>query len=180
MSGLLQPTHATLPPALDQPNSHSHPQTTPSAPPPPPPPHVDPPASPDNAHDDSESDGGNVSDGGTKEPFANLNLDERRFEDDKRRTNRKAQLVMGPPLGQAQAQDGSAQGALAQQGDQVIEGQALAENQDILADLDDDALDLELTHLRLRTLRGLGIERFRKVQVSRSHSVPCCRRVLGC
>ncbi|BGP38749.1 protein phosphatase regulatory subunit Sds22 [Rhodotorula kratochvilovae] len=121
---------------------------------------TDPAAPPPPAGDDgesSESDGGNVSEGGTKEPFANLKLDERHFEDDKRRTDRKAQLVMGPPLGEETSQGGAQQ-------DQVIEGEQLAENEDILADLDDDALDLELTHLRLRTLRGLGIERFRKVQ----------------
>ncbi|GAA5969754.1 hypothetical protein JCM11641_008032 [Rhodosporidiobolus odoratus] len=108
----------------------------------------------DNQDDDSESEGGNVSDGGTKEPFSNLKLDERHFEDEKARlakSSRKAELVMGPPLGGT----GS---------DTVHEGEQIAENEDILADLDDDATDLELTHLRFRTLRGLGIERFRKVE----------------
>jgi protein phosphatase 1 regulatory subunit 7 len=98
----------------------------------------------------SESDGGNVSEGGSKEPFSNLKLDERHFEDSKKR---EAKLVMGPPLGGPQS------------GDQVHEGDVIAENEEILADLPDDALDLELTHLRLRTLRGLGLERFTKVQV---------------
>ncbi|GAA6011001.1 hypothetical protein JCM11491_005903 [Sporobolomyces phaffii] len=97
----------------------------------------------------SESDGGNVSEGGSKEPFSNLKLDERHFEDQKKR---EAKLVMGPPLGGNPA------------GDSVIEGETIADNEEILADLPDDALDLELTHLRLRTLRGLGLERFTKVQ----------------
>ncbi|GAA5929770.1 type 1 protein phosphatase-activating protein SDS22 [Sporobolomyces koalae] len=99
----------------------------------------------------SESDGGNVSEGGSKEPFSNLKLDERHFEDTKKR---EAKLVMGPPLG-----DSSPAG-----GDTVVPGDTLADNEEILADLPDDALDLELTHLRLRTLKGLGIERFTKVQ----------------
>ncbi|GAA6064306.1 hypothetical protein JCM10212_002738 [Sporobolomyces blumeae] len=117
---------------------------------------------PDPTRDDpaesSESDGGNVSEGGSKEPFSNLKLDERHFEDGKKRDERKAQLVMGPPLG-----DTPATGAQAGQ-DTVVEGQTIAENEEILADLPDDALDLELTHLRLRTLRGLGIQRFTKVE----------------
>lgn len=99
-----------------------------------------------------------MSEGGTKEPFANLKLDERHFEDSKKREERKAQLVMGPPLG------GSSSAAPGQ--DTVIDGETLAENEEILADMSDDATDLELTHLRLRTLRGLGLERFTKVQVS--------------
>ncbi|GAA6050909.1 hypothetical protein JCM3770_002529 [Rhodotorula araucariae] len=146
MSTSTQPQDSTLPVATTADPAH-HAAVDPAAPPP-------------SGRDDgesSESDGGNVSEGGSKEPFANLKLDERHFEDDKRRTDRKAQLVMGPPLGDEPSQGGA-------QPDQVIEGQQLAENEDILADLDDDALDLELTHLRLRTLRGLGIERFRKVQ----------------
>lgn len=98
-----------------------------------------------------------MSEGGTRERFANLKTDERHFEDEKARLERNARLVMGPPLGEGQA-GGPAQ-------DQVIAGEELAQNEDVLADFDDDALDLELTHLRLRTLRGLGIERFRKVQV---------------
>ncbi|GAA5978828.1 hypothetical protein JCM5350_004835 [Sporobolomyces pararoseus] len=97
--------------------------------------------------DSSESDGGNVSEGGSKEPFSSLKLDERHFEDSKKR---EAKLVMGPPLGGSN--------------DKVVEGETIAENEEILADLPDDALDLELTHLRLRTLRGLGLERFTKVQ----------------
>ncbi|GAA5828336.1 hypothetical protein JCM11251_006203 [Rhodosporidiobolus azoricus] len=103
----------------------------------------------------SESEGGNVSEGGTREAFANLKTDERHFEDEKKRLERKAQLVMGPPLGEEEG---------ASKRDQVIEGEQLAENEEILASLGDDETDLELTHLRLRTLRGLGIERFRKVQ----------------
>ncbi|KAK4058554.1 protein phosphatase regulatory subunit Sds22 [Microbotryomycetes sp. JL221] len=87
--------------------------------------------------------------GQSNEPFSNLKLDERHFEDSKKRDERKAQLVMGQPLG----------GADDNQGQDVI-----ADNTEILADLPDDALDLELTHLRLRTLKGLGLERFRKVQ----------------
>lgn len=151
MSAPLEPRDLSLPHGLDGPASA--PSTSSATPP------VRDAPSPDNAQD-SESDGGNVSEGGTAEPFANLKL-EREFEDDKRRDQRTAKLVMGPPLGGNES--GSAGGAPA--GDQVIEGEALAENEDILADLDDDALDLELTHLRLRTLRGLGVERFRKVQV---------------
>ncbi|GAA6002407.1 leucine-rich repeat domain-containing protein [Rhodotorula paludigena] len=150
MSAPLEPRDLSLPHGLDGPPSA--PSTSSATPP------VRDAPSPDNAQD-SESDGGNVSEGGTAEPFANLKL-EREFEDDKRRDQRTAKLVMGPPLGGNES--GSAGGAPA--GDQVIEGEALAENEEILADLDDDALDLELTHLRLRTLRGLGVERFRKVQ----------------
>jgi len=65
---------------------------------------------------------------------------------------------MGPPLGN--------QGTAGK--DTVVEGETIAENEEILADLPDDALDLELTHLRLRTLRGLGLQRFKSVEVSRS------------
>ncbi|GAA5975616.1 hypothetical protein JCM10908_005219 [Rhodotorula pacifica] len=108
----------------------------------------------------SESEGGNVSDSGRKEPFANLKLDERHFEDDKRRTERRANLVMGPPLGEEEA---SAPTTTAN-GDQVVPGEEIAQNEDLLADYPDDSLDLELTHLRIRTLRGLGLERFSKVQ----------------
>lgn len=103
------------------------------------------------------------SDGESHEPFSNLKLDERHFEDQKKRDERRAQLVMGPPLGGNQsAQDPN--------GDQIIQGEELAENEDILADLPDDALDLELTHMRLRSLRGLGIERFTKVQVTEARA----------
>ena len=117
--------------------------------------HVDDPAA------SSESDGGNVSESGRKEPFANLKLDERHFEDDKRRSERRANLVMGPPLGQHQ----HATTTTAANGDQVVPGEEIAQNEDLLADYPDDALDLELTHLRIRSLRGLGLERFTKVQV---------------
>ena len=61
---------------------------------------------------------------------------------------------MGPPLG------GPA--------DEVIAGEQVAENEAILVDFPDSAEDLELTHLRIKTLRGLGLERFRAVEVS------CC------
>lgn len=97
-----------------------------------------------------------ASEGESNEPFSNLKTDERHFEDQKKRDERRAQLVMGPPLGQD-----SANGA-----ETVISGETLAENEDILADVPDDALDLELTHMRLRTLRGLGLERFKAVEVS--------------
>jgi len=117
---------------------------------------------PTPAGDSSESDGGNVSEGGSKEPFANLKLDERHFEDTKKRDQRKAQLVMGPALGESSSGNGK---------DTVVEGETIAENEEILADLPDDALDLELTHLRLRTLRGLGLQRFKNVEVSHSRSL---------
>ena len=105
-----------------------------------------------------ESDGALTppSEGESHEPFANLKMDERHFEDSKKRDERKAKLVMGEPLG----------GNSGNNNETVVEGEVLAENEDILADLPDDATDLELTHLRLRTLRGLGLERFTKVQVS--------------
>jgi len=118
---------------------------------------------PTPAGDSSESDGGNVSEGGSKEPFANLKLDERHFEDSKKRDQRKAQLVMGPALGESSSGNGK---------DTVVEGETIAENEEILADLPDDALDLELTHLRLRTLRGLGLQRFKNVEVS--YSIHSC------
>ena len=110
----------------------------------------------------SESDGGNVSESGRKEPFANLNLDERHFEDDKRRSERRANLVIGPPLGEQHPHATTT----AVNRDQVVPGEEIATNEDLLADYPDDALDLELTHLRIRSLRGLGLERFTKVQVS--------------
>jgi protein phosphatase 1 regulatory subunit 7 len=120
------------------------------------------------------------SDTETHEPFANLKMDERHFEDSKKRDERKAQLVMGPPLGGAGAGAGAG-GAEQLQGNNnetLIEGQVLAENEEILADLEDDATDLELTHLRLRSLRGLGLERFTKVQVSAFRTSPRrCGRV---
>ncbi|GAA5965171.1 hypothetical protein JCM8115_005375 [Rhodotorula mucilaginosa] len=111
----------------------------------------------------SESDGGNVSESGRKEPFANLKLDERHFEDDKRRSERRANLVMGPPLGGEHPHPHATTTAAAS-GDQVVPGEEIAQNEDLLADYPDDALDLELTHLRIRSLRGLGLERFTKVQ----------------
>jgi protein phosphatase 1 regulatory subunit 7 len=107
--------------------------------------------------DDDEAESPPPSDGESNEPFANLKLDERHFEDSKRKDERRAQLVMGPPLGGNSSNPNN---------ETVIEGEVLAENEDILADLPDDATDLELTHLRLRTLRGLGLQRFTKVQVS--------------
>lgn len=116
-----------------------------------------------NGGESSESDGGNVSESGRKEPFANLKLDERHCEDDKRRSERRANLVMGPPLGESEPHAN---------GDQVVEGQEIAANEDLLTNYPDDSVDLELTHLRIRTLRGLGLERFTKVQV-------CPRRVQG-
>ncbi|BGP30894.1 protein phosphatase regulatory subunit Sds22 [Rhodotorula toruloides] len=148
MSGPLQPTDFNLPAGLapsTMPSTSSATQTSNGE-------------RAEHGNDDqsSESEGGNVSEGGTRERFANLKTDERHFEDEKARLERNARLVMGPPLGEGQA-GGPPQ-------DQVIAGEELAQNEDILADFDDDALDLELTHLRLRTLRGLGIERFRKVQ----------------
>lgn len=94
--------------------------------------------------------------GQSKEPFSNLKLDERHFEDEKKRDERRAQLVMGQPLGEG---DGA-------ETDTVHPGDTIADNTELLADLPDDALDLELTHMRLRTLQGLGIQRFSKVQVS--------------
>ncbi|KAI5474175.1 protein phosphatase 1 regulatory subunit 7 [Pseudohyphozyma bogoriensis] len=81
-----------------------------------------------------------------EEPFSNLR-DEREFEDKKRR---EAKLVMGPPLGGPD--------------DTVVDGEQLPGNEEILADLPDETEDLELTHLRLTTLKGLGIERFKNVQ----------------
>lgn len=96
----------------------------------------------------------------THEAFANLK-DERHFED----TKRKAQLVMGPPLGGSTNPN-----------ETVHEGEELAENEEILAELPDETEELELTHLRLRTLRGLGLERFKKVQV---RLVPFSLRVTG-
>lgn len=116
----------------------------------------------------SESDGGNVSESGRKEPFASLKLDERHFEDDKRRSERRANLVMGPPLGDPDQPPAQATANR----DQVVPGEEIAQNEDLLADYPDDALDLELTHLRIRTLRGLGLERFTQVQVRlRSHEL---------
>ena len=74
--------------------------------------------------------------------------------------SRRARLVMGPPLGgEASSDDGSAHGE--DDEDDGPEGDA-----GVLDDLPDDADELELTHLRLKTLRGLRIERFRQVQVS--------------
>lgn len=84
------------------------------------------------------------------EAFANLK-DERSFEE----TKRRAQLVMGPPLG----------GPNGKENETVIPGQEIAENEAILQGLDDDETDLELTHLRIKTLRGLGLERFKLVEV---------------
>jgi len=84
-------------------------------------------------------------------------LDERAYEENK---VRQARLVMGPPLG---GEDHPVGGP----NDTVIEGEQLETNELLLADYDDDALDLELTHQRIKTLRGLNLQRFRHVEVSR-------------
>ena len=76
--------------------------------------------------------------------------DERHFEE----TKRRAQLVMGPPLGG--------------ENETIIPGEEVAENEAILREFPDEAEDLELTHLRIKTLRGLGLERFRAVEVRRA------------
>ncbi|KAL8286855.1 hypothetical protein RQP46_003861 [Phenoliferia psychrophenolica] len=73
--------------------------------------------------------------------------DERHFEE----TKRRAQLVMGPPLG-------------GNENETVIPGEEVAENEAILREFPDEAEDLELTHLRIKTLRGLGLERFKGVE----------------
>jgi len=82
-------------------------------------------------------------------------LDERAYENDKAR---KARLVMGPPLGEEERTIGGPN-------DVVIEGEQLEANELLLAEYDDDALDLELTHQRIKSLRGLGLERFKQVEV---------------
>lgn len=74
-------------------------------------------------------------------------------------TRPKARLVMGEPLGES-----STSGTNGNK-DTIIEGEELIENEEILSDLPDEAEDLDMTHLRLRTLRGLNLERFKKVQV---------------
>lgn len=143
----LQPTSLALPAGLDSASSSSAP--TASA--------LPPPASILSTASGTEAkqeDGNPVtppSEEESNEAFANLK-DERHFEDNKR----KARLVMGEPLG----------ATVNGNGDTIVPGDELAENEEMLADLPDDAEDLEMTHARLRTLRGLGLERFRKVQVS--------------
>ncbi len=82
-------------------------------------------------------------------------LDERAYEDNKAR---QARLVMGPPLGEEERTIGGPN-------DLVIEGEQLEANELLLADYDDDALDLELTHQRIKSLRGLNLERFKQVEV---------------
>jgi hypothetical protein len=77
------------------------------------------------------------------------------------KSDRKAQLVMGPPLG-------------SNPNETVHEGPELVENEEILAELSNEVEDLDLTHLRLRTLRGLGLERFKVVQVSTRMACGMC------
>ncbi|KAK4703770.1 protein phosphatase 1 regulatory subunit 7, partial [Phenoliferia sp. Uapishka_3] len=101
------------------------------------------------ASDDGPPTPNSVLDDDATEAFSNLR-DERHFEETKR-----AKLVMGPPLG--------GEGA-GKSNETVIPGQELAENEAILQAFPDEAEDLELTHMRIRTLRGLGIERFRAVE----------------
>ena len=72
---------------------------------------------------------------------------------------RRAQLVMGPPLGGEPDDGGSGLN------EEVTPHQEMQNNAQLLAGLEDDAMDLELTHARIRTLRGVGIERFRNVEV---------------
>ena len=66
-------------------------------------------------------------------------------------SEKKAQLVMGEALG----------GEAPMEGDNFT----IESNEEILVDLTDDTLELELTHLRLRTLRGLNLQRFHQVIV---------------
>jgi protein phosphatase 1 regulatory subunit 7 len=132
----LQPTAFDLPDGLDAPNT-----STSSAPL----------ASSATATDTADAPVTPPSEEESHEAFANLR-DERTYEDLK--SQRKAQLVMGPPLGE-------------NPNETVVQGEVLVENEEILAELGDETEDLDLTHLRLRTLRGLGMERFRVVQVRR-------------
>lgn len=82
------------------------------------------------------------------EPFSNLR-DERAFEDAK---HLSAKLVQTATLNPTLVTVPST-------------AQQIQENIDILADLDpDDTFDIDLTHLRLETLKGLGLERFVKVE----------------
>lgn len=64
---------------------------------------------------------------------------------------KRAKLVMGEPLG----------------GEAPMEGESFKpeDNEEILVDLPDSTQELELTHLRLRTLRGLQLQRFTQVIV---------------
>ncbi|SCZ93060.1 BZ3500_MvSof-1268-A1-R1_Chr6-2g08436 [Microbotryum saponariae] len=94
------------------------------------------------------------------EPFSNLKADERHFEDQKKRVQRKARLVMGEPI-QELSSSATANGPPS---DVVHEGEALKDNEALLADVPDDALDLELTHQRLSTLSGLDLHRFTQVE----------------
>lgn len=78
---------------------------------------------------------------------------------------RKAQLVMGEPLGLAAPRlDGN---GLPLESDSNSPNEDIP-NEEILVDLPDNSTDLELTHLRLKTLRGLSLHRFKNVQVSPS------------
>lgn len=65
---------------------------------------------------------------------------------------KRAKLVMGEPLGGEAPMEG--------------EGFKQEDNEEILVDLPDSTTELELTHLRLRTLRGLQVQRFTQVIVS--------------
>ncbi len=78
---------------------------------------------------------------------------------------RKAQLVMGEPLGLAAPRlDGN---GLPLESDSNSPNEDIP-NKEILVDLPDNSTDLELTHLRLKTLRGLSLHRFKNVEVSLS------------
>lgn len=137
-----QPTHiASVPQGLDDPSTTA-PSTSALGPPSPPSAPVTPPFDNDIQHNPP--------------PL----LDERAYEDDK---VRKARLVMGPPLGEEERTIGGPN-------DQVIEGEQLETNELLLADYEDDALDLELTHQRIKTLRGLNIQRFKQVEVSHTRA----------
>lgn len=73
---------------------------------------------------------------------------------------RRAQLVMGEALPVLSDADKDSNGL------PLESASAETTNEEILMDLPDDTLELELTHLRLKTLRGLGLHRFANVQVS--------------
>lgn len=88
------------------------------------------------------------------------------------KTGRRAQLVMGEPLGTTPPVL-DAQGLPLQ----ADPGTAELANEEILIDLPDSVEDLELTHLRLKTLRGLSLQRFTKVQV-RNHLLVWCASML--
>lgn len=77
---------------------------------------------------------------------------------------RRAQLVMGEPLGGSSSTSAAGGGP----GGTTASGETAAEisNDELLVELPDSTTDLELTHLRLKTLRGLNLQRFTAVQVS--------------